>query len=215
MKERFDIRPLTPGRWDDIAALFGPRGACGGCWCMWWRVPRREFETKKGAGNRRTFRRIVASGEIPGLIAYRDGAPVGWCCVGPRERFPVLERSRTLRRVDDLPVWSIVCFFIDRRWRRRGVARALVDAAVRRAFRHGAPAVEAYPVEPRSGTMPDAFAWTGVGSLFRSAGFEEAARRSAARAVMRRYRRGGAGTGRPISREAARAREGSAGKSCS
>jgi GNAT superfamily N-acetyltransferase len=215
MKIRFEILPLTPDRWKDVVELFGPRGACGGCWCMWWRIPRREFEANKGAANRRSFRRIVASGEVPGLMAYHEGTPVGWCCVGPRERFPVLERSRVLRRVDDLPVWSIVCFFIARPWRRRGVAAALVAGAVRHAFLRGAPAVEAYPVEPRGGTMPDAFAWTGVASLFRSAGFAEAARRSAARSIMRRYRRSGAGRGRPIARGSARATEGSAGKSCS
>jgi GNAT superfamily N-acetyltransferase len=215
MEDRVEIRPLTPDRWNDVVLLFGPRGACGGCWCMWWRIPRREFDERKGPGNRRAFRRIVASGEIPGLIAYSGKTPVGWCCVGPRERFPVLERSRVLRRVDDLPVWSIVCFFIARPWRRRGITRALIAAAVRRAFDEGAPAVEAYPVDPRRGSMPDAFAWTGIASSFEGEGFVEAARRSPPRPVMRRYRRSGAGKGTPISRGAARARGGSARRSCS
>ncbi len=215
-RDRFTVHPVTAGRWDDLAALFGRRGACGGCWCMWWRLPRKEFERRKGAGNRRAMRRIVASGEIPGLVAYHEGAPVGWVSVAPRERYPVLERSRVLARVDDLPVWSIVCFFVARPWRRRGLTGALIEAAVRHAERCGARAVEAYPVEPRRGAMPDAFAWTGLASSFRKAGFREIVRRSPTRPVMRRYRRRGGGKrGTPSGPEAARARGESAGKSCS
>jgi GNAT superfamily N-acetyltransferase len=202
------IKPLTPERWDDLEALFGPRGACGGCWCMWWRIPRRDFEQRKGAGNRRALRRIVASGDIPGLIAYHKGEPVGWCSVAPRDRFPVLERSRVLRRIDELAVWSIVCFYIARPWRRRGLSSALIEAAARYAERHGARAVEAYPVEPRRGAMPDAFAWTGLASSFRKAGFVEAARRSPGRPIMRRYRRGAGKRETQSERGAARAREG-------
>jgi GNAT superfamily N-acetyltransferase len=211
----FRIVPLTTERWDDLVSLFGPRGACGGCWCMWWRIPRREFERRKGAGNRRAMRRIVSSGEVPGLIAYHGGEPVAWCSVAPRERFPVLERSRVLRRVDELPVWSIVCFFIARPWRRRGLSGALIDAAVRYAERKGANAVEAYPVDPRRAAMPDAFAWTGLASSFRKAGFVEVARRSPGRPVMRRYLRGGGRTGKPSAPGAARARGESAKRSCS
>jgi uncharacterized protein YndB with AHSA1/START domain len=103
------IHPLTPDRWDDLETLFGPRGAIGGCWCMWWRQTRSEYDRQKGEGNRQAMRAIVASGEIPGLLAYSGGRPVAWCSVAPRTAYPSLDRSRVLQRVDDQPVWSIVC----------------------------------------------------------------------------------------------------------
>lgn len=168
-------------------SLFGDRGACGGCWCMWWRLKRSEFERLKGALNRRALKRIVGAGGVPGLIAYVDGAAAGWCSVAPREDYPVLERSRVLRRVDERPVWSVVCFFIARPHRRTGLASRLLDGAVSHARKQGASIVEGYPVEPKTAAMPDAFAYTGLASIFRKAGFVEVARRSATRPIMRRY----------------------------
>ena len=153
---------LTPDRWSDFEELFGVRGACGGCWCMWWRRKRSEFEKHKGAGNKRAMKKIVDSGEVPGLLAYLDGRPVAWCALAPRESYPVLEGSRVLARVDDRPVWSVVCLFVARPWRRKGVSAKFLRAAARYAFKHGARIVEGYPVEPRKGTIPDAFAWTGL-----------------------------------------------------
>ncbi|GAG54829.1 unnamed protein product, partial [marine sediment metagenome] len=98
--------PLIPERWTDFEALFGERGAVGGCWCMWWRIKRAEFEEQKGEGNRLAMKEIVESGEVPGILAYSDGKAVGWCSVAPRGQFPVLQRSRVLKPVDDTPVWS-------------------------------------------------------------------------------------------------------------
>ncbi len=180
-----EFRPLTPGRFGDLEALFGARGACGGCWCMWWRLARAEFNRQKGDGNRRSMRRIVDSGEVPGILAYAGGAPVGWCCIGPRERFSALERSRVLARVDDRPVWSIVCFFVARPWRRRGITVRLIEAAVKHARRRGARVVEGYPVVPRKGEMPAAFAFMGLPSAFEKAGFREVLRRSEIRPIVR------------------------------
>lgn len=182
---RLEFRPLTPGRWPDLVRLFGERGACGGCWCMWWRLPRSRFVRQKGAGNKRAFKRIVDAGGTPGLLAYHDGEPVGWCALAPRETYPVLERSRVLKRVDAEPVWSVSCFFVARPFRRRGVTVALLQAAVRYARARAARVVEGYPVEPGRGRMPDAFAWTGTASAFRRAGFVEVLRRSATRPIMR------------------------------
>jgi GNAT superfamily N-acetyltransferase len=153
---------------------------------MWWRIPRSEFERSKGSPNKRAMRRIVASGEVPGILAYHEGRPVGWCSIGPRERFPALERSRILARVDEKPVWSIVCFFVARPERRRGVSLRLLRASVDHARRNGARIVEGYPVEPRSERMADAFVWTGTAAAFRKAGFREVARRSETRPIMRR-----------------------------
>jgi GNAT superfamily N-acetyltransferase len=180
------FHPLVPERWADLERLFGQRGACGGCWCMWWRLSRSEFTRRKGEGNRRALRRIVGAGRVPGLLAYAGGEPVGWCSVAPRDDFPVLDRSRTLKRVDERPVWSVVCLFVARPFRRRGVSVKLLEAAADHVRRQGGELVEGYPVESRTGAMPDAFAWTGLAQAFRDAGFEEVARRSPSRPIMRR-----------------------------
>lgn len=184
-----DVHPLTAERWKDLERLFGPRGACGGCWCMWWRLKRSEFEKQKGAGNKRALRKIVASGQVPGLLAYVDREPIGWCSVAPRESFPVLERSRVLKRVDDRAVWSIVCLFVAREFRGSGVSVVLLRAAVHYANKQDAKIVEGYPVEPKRGRMPDAFAYTGLASAFRKAGFVEVLRRSETRPIMRHFAR--------------------------
>ena len=110
--KKIEFHPLTYERWPDFELLFGEKGACGGCWCMWWRLKRSEFEKQKGKGNKQMMKKLIKSGEIPGIIAYYDNQPVGWCSISPRERFYALERSRILKRIDDKPVWSVVCFFI-------------------------------------------------------------------------------------------------------
>ena len=181
----FVVRPLTPGRWKDLERLFGERGACGGCWCMWWRLSRSEFAKQKGAGNKRAFKKIVDSGEVPGLLAYQRGEPIGWCGIGPRERFPALERSRILKRVDDQPVWSVACFFVARPYRRKGVTRRLLLAAKQYARKQGATVLEGYPVDPGKSAMPDVFAWTGFASAFQASGFQEILRRSEKRPILR------------------------------
>lgn len=182
---KLSFKPLTPDRWDDFCTLFGDRGACGGCWCMWWRKPRSQFEKDKGAANKRSMKRLVDSGDSPGIIAYAGTEPVGWCAVAPRADYPVLLRSRVLKPVDDQPVWSVVCFFVARSHRRQGVGVRLLKAAVKHAAGLGARVVEGYPVEPKKDAMPDAFAWTGLASLFKRAGFVEVLRRSDTRPIMR------------------------------
>jgi GNAT superfamily N-acetyltransferase len=152
---------------------------------MWWRLKRSEWEKQKGEANRRGLKRIVDSGSVPGILAYVKGDPVGWCSFGPRSDFPALERSRILKPVDAAPVWSVVCFFIARPFRRKGVSVALLEAAITYAGKHGCEILEGYPVEPRKGKTADAFAWTGLASSFRQAGFKEVCRRSATRPIMR------------------------------
>jgi len=187
------IAPVTPDRWRDLARLFGPRGACAGCWCMWPRLSRREFVAGKGAGNRRALRRLVAAGGKPGLIAYVDGEPAGWCALAPRAAYRRFERSRILKPVDERPVWSAPCLFVARPHRRRGLTVELLSAAVRHARTRGAEVVEGYPIEARGKRLPDAFAWFGLAAAFRAAGFREVARRSPSRPIVRyelRRRRG-------------------------
>jgi GNAT superfamily N-acetyltransferase len=183
---KLQIEPLTPARWRNFETLFGPRGAVGGCWCMWWRQKRSEFDRLKGEPNRQAFQEVVQSGRPPGLLAYQNGEAVGWCAVAPRSDYPVLQRSPVLKPVDDLPVWAISCLFIAKQHRRSGVGKALIREAVVFARSQGAPAVEGYPVAPRRGEMPDPFAFTGTPSMFASAGFKEIARRSETRPIMRR-----------------------------
>lgn len=153
-----EFHPLTPERWRVLETLFGERGACGGCWCMWWRVKRSQFTKQKGSGNKKAFRKIVSAGEPPGLLACAGGQPIAWCAVAPRETFPVLERSRTLKRIDEAAVWGVVCFFVAGPFRPQGVSVKLLKTAVQYAGKRGARIVEGYPAEARKGSMPEAFA---------------------------------------------------------
>jgi len=183
--EVLEFHLLTPERWVDLEKLFGQHGACGGCWCMWWRSPRSEFMRNRGEGNRKAFKSIVDSGKVPGILAYEKDQSVGWCAVAPRETFPKLARSRILKRVDGEPVLSVVCFFIAKAFRRKGVSTRLLKAAVDYARKQGGKIVEGYPVEPKKGRTPDPFAYTGLASAFRKVGFVEVIRRSETRPIMR------------------------------
>lgn len=183
---RLTFRPLTEATWPDLVRLFGERGACGGCWCMYWRLPRAQYERQKGAANRRALRRLVAAGAPLGVIAYDGELPVGWCAVAPRADFPGLGRSRLLAPLDDRPVWSAPCLFVKKEYRRRGVSSALLDEAARFAAVHGAPALEGYPVDAGGAEQPAAFVWTGLPGAFAKAGFVEVARRAPRRPIVRR-----------------------------
>ena len=181
------FHPLTTDKWMDFESLFGPRGACGGCWCMFWRLTRKEFERHKGEGNRKAMKAIVEAGKIPGILAFAQDRAVAWCSVAPREHFTALARSRILKPLDNLPVWSISCFFVEKNYRHKGLSTQMIKAAVDYVKKNGGSVVEAYPVEPKKDKMPDAFAWTGLASAFIKAGFRECARRSETRPIMRFY----------------------------
>jgi len=180
-----EVYPLTSERWADLEELFGENGACGGCWCMWWRLKRSEFERQKGEGNRKALKKIVDSGRIPGILAYAKSQPIAWCSVAPRETYPTLERSRTLKRVDDKPVWSVVCFFVAKPFRRKAVTTKLLRAAIDYVSEQGGKILEGYPVEPKKAKIADTFAYTGLASTFRKAGFVEVLCRSETRPMMR------------------------------
>ena len=182
-----ETHPLTAQRWQDLEMLFGRRGACAGCWCMYWRLSRLEFSNGAGEGNRNALHKLVDSGAVPGLLAYSAGQPVGWISVAPRPDFPVLMRSRILKPVDEQPVWSIVCFFVAKSARRQGITIHLLNEAVHFAAEHGAKIVEGYPIDPSTDQYPDAFAYIGTASAFRQAGFKEIMRRSEKRPIMRYF----------------------------
>lgn len=183
------FHPVTPERWQDLERLFGEHGAYGGCWCMWFRLRRRDFDRNSGEQNKQAMKGIVDSGEVPGLLAYAAGKPVGWVSLGPREEFTHLEHSRTLKRVDDQPVWSVVCFVVDEQCRGQGLMTKLLQAGIDYARRRGARIVEAYPVEPK-GRLTGYSGFTGIASTFRRAGFVEVVRRSPDRPIMRYYMEG-------------------------
>jgi GNAT superfamily N-acetyltransferase len=180
------FKVLSPSRWKDVEKLFGERGACGGCWCMWWKLSRKEFEKQKGNKNKKAFQKIVANGERPGIIAYYKNQPIGWCAVAPREKYPLLESSRVLKRIDNKEVWSVVCFFIERSFRNKGVAVELLKSAIEFVKKSGGKIIEGYPIEQKEKTA-DVFAWTGFASSFIKAGFKEVELRSPTRPIMRKY----------------------------
>jgi len=184
--DSLEFRPLTPATWKDFVRLFGRSGACGGCWCMWWRQTRREFDERHGEKNRRAMKRIVDRGEVPGVIAYDGDEPVAWCSVAPRESYASLNRSRVLKPVDDTPVWSLVCMFVARSHRGQGLTPALVKGAVAYVKSQGGKVVEAYPTNPRGRKLDPVSSFMGVPAVFEKAGFVEVARPSEARVIMRR-----------------------------
>jgi GNAT superfamily N-acetyltransferase len=175
------IRALTSDLWPALEDLFGPSGAVGGCWCMYWRIGT-AYRKRPRAANRVAFRDVVRRGPPPGLLAFDGDVAVGWCQLTPRDALPGLDRVWRLRRVDALPVWSLSCFYVRKGYRRRGVATALIRAAVTAARRAKAPALEAYPLD---GDRSPSASFTGYASTFARAGFEIVARHSPERPIVR------------------------------
>ncbi len=178
------ISRLTAERWPALEDLFGPAGASNGCWCMYWRIGPR-YHDRPRADNRQDLRHLAASRRPPGLLAFDGDLAVGWCQLAPRAELAWLSRAPYLRPPDDLPVWSIPCFFVRRAYRRRGVMEALIPAAADEAAAAGAPALEAYPVDT---TVPGHTRnlFPGVASAFARHGFQVIIRRRPDRPVMRR-----------------------------
>ncbi|MFB3056240.1 MAG: GNAT family N-acetyltransferase [Ignavibacteriaceae bacterium] len=187
IRSSYKFYPVTKDNWKDFEKLFGDKGACAGCWCMYWRLKQSVLDAQKGNGNKRAMKKIIGSGNIPGIIAYAEGEPIGWCSIAPREEFSKLDNSRILKPVDEKSVWSVVCFFIHKAHRKMGLSIALLNAAKKFVKSSGGKILEGYPVEPKKDKMPDAFAWIGISAAFQSAGFKEVARRSETRPIMRFY----------------------------
>ena len=181
--------PVTPDRFDDFADVINPNRRATHCWCLSHRLPAAEIKAL-GGGSREQAMRRVCERQPPGVVTYRDGVPVGWCSVGPRATIPRLAASKLIRPVDDVPVWSIICVVVRGGYRRHGVTSHLLEGAVRYAAEQGAPAVEAYPVDP-PGRMDLTMAFVGTRAMFEKAGFEVVGRTDAVasklpRLVMRR-----------------------------
>ncbi|HEV2366097.1 MAG TPA: GNAT family N-acetyltransferase [Caulobacteraceae bacterium] len=181
MTPELSIRPLTPRFWPALVDLFGPLGACNGCWCMYWRIGA-GYRRRPAGANRSDFESIVRAGPPPGLLALCGELAVGWVQVTPRSALPRFAWTWRLPAVDATPVWSLSCLYVRKGWRRRGVTAALIDAAIAWSRAAGAPALEAYPLD--AALTPSA-SGTGFASTFARAGFVEVARRVPPRPVMR------------------------------
>ncbi len=184
------IFPVTSDRWPDLEALFGPKGAYAGCWCMFWRLDKAQYKQAGREGRREGLKALALQGRVPGLLAYVDGQPAGWVSLGPRQDYPFLEASRLLKRVDDLPVWAIVCFFIARPYRKQGLMLALLQGALAYACQQGAVALEGYPTDlqsPRLAGQPlrGCTGYMGIASAYREAGFIQVGQVSETQLVMR------------------------------
>jgi GNAT superfamily N-acetyltransferase len=185
MVTNLKFHPLTIERWDDIKTLFENDTVCRACWCMWWRISASEWTKNRGIQNRDLLKALVNSGKAPGILAYSDGQPIGWCSVSPREEYARLERSRTLERIDEKPVWSVVCFFVSKPFRRKGVSTKLLQAAVDHAKKQGATIIEGYPSKCEK-KQQDSLVYTGLVSAFQKVGFKPVAV-SKTRIMMRHY----------------------------
>jgi GNAT superfamily N-acetyltransferase len=184
--EELDLsfHPLTQKLWRDFEMLLGARGACGGCWCMFWKLRGKDFSENTGDSARQMQKSIVDSKTVPGLLAYSEGYPIGWIAVEPRSQYPKLAHSRVLKPVDDQEVWSITCFFVEKNHRHKGITVELLKAAAEYVKSRGGKIVEGYPVDAQQ-NQPDPFVYTGTASAFNHAGFKEVARNSPTRPIFR------------------------------
>ena len=185
---RLTFEPLTSGNWEKFVELFGVNGACGNCFCMYYRLSNKDF--RKGTvneENKRSMHEIVKSGKPAGLLGILENRAIAWCAFAPREDFMKLAKSRVHKRIDDENVWSIPCFFIDRKFRKSGVSSEILKGAIRYAENNGIKIIEAYPLVPRKEKVPDTFAWFGLLKTFERAGFEVADRKSVSRPMVRYY----------------------------
>jgi len=185
-----DVHPLTSERWDDLVALFTGRGSgpVRWCWCMHYRRSGRAdipAFMKVPEYNRSALKRLVDNGVVPGLLGYRDGKPIAWLSLGPREQYAKLAKSPVMKAVDDKPVWSVVCFYTAPEARGEGLSEAMLARAAEYARAHGATLLEAYPIDKSERGRDDGM-WFGAKSMYDKAGFVEVARRKPARPVMRK-----------------------------
>jgi GNAT superfamily N-acetyltransferase len=179
------IQPIGPTSWDDVADLFGGDGAYAGCWCMFWRQSNQQANAASAADSRSALKQLIGSGQPIGVLAYRNGTPVGWCQVAPRPEFYRLLHTRGLALSDATAgssVWSIVCVFVERTARGKGVPDALVDGAVTLAREHGATSVEAYPIAEHTNRRSQLS--SGTVGLYARAGFRLTEGSSGRRSTM-------------------------------
>lgn len=162
-----DVRQATEDRFDDLTSILGSQA----CWCLYYRLSAGDYSRTSVQARAEYMRERVEASPAPGMLAYADSKPVGWCGLGPRSQLQRLQRSRTIPAVDDLPVWSVVCFLVRPGFRRKGIAHALLAGAVRYARAEHAVGLEGYPVDPGGRRIDTTFAYVGTTGLFEAAGF--------------------------------------------
>ncbi len=182
------FEPLSRRNWALFTELFGERGACGNCWCMYFRLDKAEFtEGKQNDGNKNAMKQLVWDNMPTGLLGIYQGRAIGWLAFAPRADFPKLARSRVHKPIDGLPVWSVTCFFIDKDFRRMGVSVAMLKGLIDYAREQKIEVIEAYPTIPTQEVLPDSFAWIGLYKSFEKAGFKVVDRTSKSRPMVRYY----------------------------
>lgn len=179
------LKPLKPANWEQFETLMGDKGGCGGCWCMVFRLSTKEFKANKFEGNKDMMRDLVREGKPVGLLATLNKVPVGWIALAPREDYTRIENSRSFKRIDDRQVWSVTCFFIKKEYRRQGLSRQLIAAAVAYARKQKIKILEAYPAIPYDDKVPAPFLWVGVLSAFIDNGFSVVRQNGKSRAMVR------------------------------
>ena len=171
--DQLTSEPLTKTNWSKFVQLFGKKGACGNCWCMYYRLNKTDFmEGKINEGNKDAMQSLVLENKPTGILGFYEGQPIAWCAFAPRENFIKLEKSRVHKRIDNKPVWSVPCFFIDKNFRRQGVSVEILKGVMKYAKENHIPIIEAYPTIPTKETLPDSFAWIGLYKSFERAGFK-------------------------------------------
>lgn len=179
------LEPLKKNNWSSFEDLMGEKGGCGNCWCMLFRLPYKEFQANKPDGNKMLMHEIVRASRPTGLIAMYDQKPIGWIALAPREDYIKIERSRTLKRIDERPVWSITCFFIKKEFRRMGVSQIMIRKVLEYAKKEKINILEAYPAIPYDEKVPPPFLWVGILSTFTRNGFKVIKQNGKSRAMVR------------------------------
>lgn len=186
--DQITFEPLTTQNWFNFVQLFGERGACGNCWCMYYRLSKSEYqEGKTGEGNKEAMKELVWNHKPAGILGIYEGQAIAWVAFAPREDFIKLEKSRVHKRIDNAMVWSIPCFFIAKDFRKNGVSVALLKGVINYARENGIKIIEAYPTIPTQEKLPDSFAWIGLYKSFERAGFEIVDQTSKNRPMVRYY----------------------------
>jgi GNAT superfamily N-acetyltransferase len=184
----FKVQPVTKDNWNQFVELFGERGACANCWCMYYRLSKTDFNSGKlNNGNKNSMQAIIWNGKPAGLLGIFNEKPVAWCAFAPREDFIKLEKSRVHKRIDDKMVWSIPCFFIHKDYRNSGISGLLLQGAIEYAKSKEIKIIEAYPTIPTQERLPDSFAWVGLYKTFERTGFRIVDRKSKNRPMVRYY----------------------------
>lgn len=180
-----NVHPLTEDRWVDLEALFGPQGAFMGCWCAYWRLRHKDFRESSVAEHRAVLHDRACTGPPPGLLAYRDDEPVAWVSVERRERFAAFEHARVYTAIDDVPVWTVTCFFLREDVRGTGLTTRLLRAVKDHVRDRGGTAVEGYPEESVDLGADGTPGYMGLVPAFVGAEFEEVGQLSNGRPVYR------------------------------